>query len=227
MVAFIVLGFFAGVLPRKFAIVTILADIAFPIVWFAGGAASAVTNVTRSGQLLIPANSGIVVFAQIDFNVNDPYHMDVNLHVYNQDADLGTFTLSVGSSYAGLESESGYLPLDIGMYTIDISADSRFEVDVRPLGLWSDISPATGIGLFRWGWLTFALFSVIVGLCVFYKRVDGGAVNSGSTIRRSPTAVSTTSTKCPTCGGDSIETYVTDSRTGRRMRACVKCRNLF
>ncbi len=185
----IVLGIASFKLPQKFRILALMGNLIMPIVWFGGLALNKVQVVNLmgpsliigSGTFTIPENSGLVFTAAIDFDYSDPYYMGFEYQIteggdwmMGVPAYYGEF--GVESGFAGYESETGFLPLPAGEYSIQYisSPSSRMEVGIYVLGTWSDIAPTTSIGMWRWAFLIIGLCAAVVTLVTVIKGKSQG-----------------------------------------------------
>ncbi len=171
--AVIVLGIASFKLPQKVRILALIGNIVMPIVWFGGLAMNKVqvmnlggmSFIIGSSMFTVPENGGLVFTAAIDFDYSDPYYMGFE-YMLTKGGDwltgmpvyYGEF--GVGSGFEGYESETGFLPLPPGVYSLQYTnaPSPRMEVGIYVLGAWSDIAPTTSIGMWRWAFL-------IIGIC--------------------------------------------------------------
>ncbi len=82
----------------------------------------------------------------------------------------------VESVFEGYESEIRFLPLLPGEYSLQYTSapSPRMEVGIYVLGTWSDIAPATSIGMWRWAFLIIGLCAAVVALVAVIKGKSQG-----------------------------------------------------
>ncbi len=178
--AIIVFGIASLKLPQKLRILALIGNIVMPTVWFGGLAMNQVPVmdfshpllIIGSGTFTVPENSGLVLSVAIDFEYSDPYYMGFEYILYKGRNFLmggvpvyyGEF--GVGSAFEGYESETEYLPLPPGEYSLEYTAapSPRMEVGIYVLSAWSDIAPATSIGMWRWAFLIIGICAAVLAL---------------------------------------------------------------
>jgi len=188
----ILLGIASPKLPLAIRVIALLANIAMPIVWFNGlntakvdyGGASdfymengepIFTDHTPT-PFTIPEGGGLVLFATIDFQIDDPLYVgfDFSISKANQSFEMSVYLGEFGcySGFTGQETETAFLPLPAGEYVLYLQGVSeRMEMGIYVLGPWADISPGTSIGMWRWAFLIIGICAMVISVIAIVKAV--------------------------------------------------------
>ncbi len=121
----------------------------------------------------VPEDSGLVIFATIDFKSGDPYSIGFNIDIYDDDDMFpmpifsGEYVLS--SVLTGTESRRTFLELPAGRYKVVVEPHDRIQHHVTLKGFASDLGPANDLARMNLWWTVFSAVGAIGGIVCIKK----------------------------------------------------------
>lgn len=145
------------------ALILLLANVGMIGIWYGG---QALAEITRAGTVLsigeplddpldnpfasqaftMNENEGLIIYASINFHIDDPICGTVNIRITDvNELPIAAYTLSICSYEADYESKAAYFTLAPGQYLLFVSEGNlpleRFTIVIKKPGVFADISP--------------------------------------------------------------------------------------